>query len=72
MIDWNLKLKALLHDPPHKQWVISIGSNKNARELLKLDTHSCPDGNYHRNTHEVLAERLLDCVCSDECIDEPE
>ncbi|WAM33724.1 type III-B CRISPR-associated protein Cas10/Cmr2 [Caldicellulosiruptor morganii] len=51
---WKLKLKAFLHDPLDKQWVLSF---------------DCPKNKEHES-HEMVSEKLLNYILPNECIEE--
>lgn len=61
--NWKLKLKALLHDPPHKIWVMF---SKEGRKININKTFVHP---YHK-WHEKVAEHLLNILFYNECIEE--
>jgi len=61
--NWKLKLKALLHDPPHKIWVMF------SKEGRKININKTFVHLYHK-WHEKVAEHLLNILFYNECIEE--
>jgi len=72
-MDWKLKLKAILHDPPYK--LLAFGGPK--EEIEKINLQKAPHIGYnskpkedpaHHYLHEIWAEELLNYFLASECI----
>lgn len=70
MVDYKIKLKALLHDPVHKIWAMK---NVSEKDIKNLNTHCIPEyrnenvkEKYHQ-WHEIVAEDIFRFIF-DECI----
>ena len=61
-MDWKIKLKAILHDSPHKQWIMFSEEGKK----IKIDEAIHQDHQWH----EKVAEHLLNYFIYGECIKE--
>ncbi|MGC8853120.1 MAG: hypothetical protein ACP5P0_05900, partial [Hydrogenobacter sp.] len=66
MVDWLKKLKALLHDPPYKQFVWNDEKRKKINKSLSIAPHR-NDPQKHE-LHEIWAEELLNYIFCQECI----
>ncbi|MFH7882682.1 MAG: type III-B CRISPR-associated protein Cas10/Cmr2, partial [Candidatus Aenigmatarchaeota archaeon] len=64
-MEWKLKLKALLHDPPYKMLIFENGEKERVNKILSKVIHKDQDDH---NLHEIWAEDLLNYVFFDECI----
>jgi|Deesub1362B_J571_1020462.scaffolds.fasta_scaffold00176_37 CRISPR-associated protein Cmr2 len=61
-MNWKLKLKALLHDPPHKQWVMFSEEGhqiKPVKAIHQRDKHQW---------HQIVAEHFLNYILANECV----
>ncbi len=68
---WKLKLKAFLHDPLDKQWILSFDNNHpNTKTQLNVDNFVCPKNKNHKAVHEIVAEKFLNYILPGECIEE--
>jgi len=69
---WKLKLKAFLHDPLDKQWILGLDNNDpNTKVQLNIDKFTCPKNKNHKEViHEMVAEKFLTRILSEECIEE--
>jgi len=72
-MDWKLKLKAILHDPPYK--LLAFGGP--TEEIKKINLQKAPHIGYnskpkedseHQYLHEIWAEELLNYFLASECI----
>jgi CRISPR-associated protein Cmr2 len=69
---WKLKLKAFLHDPLDKQWILSFDNDDpNTKAQLNIDKFTCPKNKNHKEAiHEIVAEKFLNYILPGECIEE--
>ncbi|WP_039766642.1 hypothetical protein [Caldicellulosiruptor sp. F32] len=68
---WKLKLKAFLHDPLDKQWVLSLDKGESdPKPKLNIQNFMCPKNKNHEAIHEIVAERFLNYIIPNECIEE--
>lgn len=69
---WKLKLKAFLHDPINKQWVLNFDKNDlSTKTKLKIDNFECPKNRNHKEAiHEIVAEKFLNYILPGECTKE--
>ncbi len=72
-MDWKLKLKALLHDPPYK--MLTFGGPRQIAQKIKLQKaphigyNTKPKGDTNRHElHEIWAEELLNYILVGECV----
>ncbi len=72
-MDWKLKLKALLHDPPYK--MLTFGGPRQIAQKIKLQKaphigyNTKPKGDPNRHElHEIWAEELLNYILVGECV----
>jgi len=61
---WRLKLKSMLHDPPHKLWVMF------SKEGRKITPYKAIHTKNDHKWHEIVAEHLLNLtgLFYEECI----
>jgi len=72
-MDWKLKLKALLHDPPYK--ILAFGGPRQITQKINLQKaphigyNTKPKGDPNRHElHEIWAEELLNYILDGECV----
>jgi len=68
-MDWKLKLKALLHDPPYKM----LAFGEKGHMVQNINIEKAPhDKNKDHSLHEIWAEALLNYIFYVECVKDDE